>query len=995
MHWDSMMKKSIHYYLFILFIILLVFQVSGQIDFHSTTNLNLKSGKLFKTSAVSSPISISNNTDLISQATANGWDLGGTRDGSASKPFLISGLSITSTLTTGFSVQDTTLYFEFQNNYISDTLQCIVLINVSNGNLDSNILADSNGQGISVTSSDHIIISGNTFQNMPYGDSLLVKGSQFITITNNTFQNVYRVIRLTLPLNNFSLIDNNQIYSKNNDGLSVLGYNNTISNNFLNGTSGYGIYLSGVNNTIINNEVRSFYTGIFVSSYSSMNNRFINNDIYNTSYGMASYGSNNTMIGNNITNTRASGIIGSYGDYYENNIVNNTPGTGITCQYSCFLIDNVIKNNIQGGIEITGSQATVINNTVSNNGNGIRLLSSSNSIVKDNYLSDDSLFILSAPNSTIVNNIVSNGSLTLTGVQSQDFNQQEVTKNIVNGLPLVYIKNNEYNNIPTRFENLIIFNSSNIVLHDLVINNTNNFNKNINSYPLTIAGSTDIQIESSYFIKNTVGITLINNSGINLLNNTFQSNYIGIKDSYSTFITITNSFFLNSIFNGSDTYGAIRLYKDSNCKIFSNSFYNNDAPAIWSSYAQNNIIAENTITGTKIREGMFLSFDYNSTIITNTIVNNNDGIDISYSSFSNIINNVVVNNSNIGIYSQFNANLSYYGNTIEHMLYFDLTYNTTVMLNNFIGSAPLAYDSYGGNTFINNFWADNSNLTDTNGDNIADTAYIFVSYMPNVNDSAPLVNYYNNSVPELLNPTSGTIVNQTVEIQWKKSENLLNNSIHYTIFYSMDSGKNWLVLVSNLDKTSYLWDTKEFPNGSTYLLKILAYDSYRISSSSDSGLTFEVQNVAHEVTKPIITTPIVTSVVSGSITINWLTSKDTWNSSEPITYVLYYSADGGNHWTILTGPMTTTSYSWDTNTVVDGSYLLKVVASNSQGLSAEYVMNGIFAIQNKESSGTSITTSSTTTSTKTSASGKNSPGFSEVSVISLILVLIYRKRRKQ
>ena len=211
------------------------------------------------------------------------------------------------------------------------------------------------------------------------------------------------------------------------------------------------------------------------------------------------------------------------------------------------------------------------------------------------------------------------------------------------------------------------------------------------------------------------------------------------------------------------------------------------------------------------------------------------------------------------------------------------------------------------------------------------------------------------------------------------------------------------MLVSNLGNTSYLWDTKEYPNGSTYLVKILAYDSYGISSSSDTGLTFEVQNVAHEVTKPMITTPIVTSVVSGSITINWLTSKDTWNSSEPITYVLYYSADGGNHWTILTGPMTTTSYSWDTNTVVDGSYLLKVVASNSQGLTAEYVMNGIFTIQNEGSSGTSTTTTSISTSmsgsntsaSKTSTSGKNSPGFSQLSIATLILVFIYRKRRKQ
>ncbi|MHA2092267.1 MAG: hypothetical protein ACW98K_15565 [Candidatus Kariarchaeaceae archaeon] len=64
------------------------------------------------------PISINGNADFHSQAASEGWDLGGIRDGSAGKPYIIGGYTITNPAFVAISIHNTDLYFEITNNFV-------------------------------------------------------------------------------------------------------------------------------------------------------------------------------------------------------------------------------------------------------------------------------------------------------------------------------------------------------------------------------------------------------------------------------------------------------------------------------------------------------------------------------------------------------------------------------------------------------------------------------------------------------------------------------------------------------------------------------------------------------------------------------------------------------------------------------------------------------------------------------------------------------------
>jgi hypothetical protein len=63
------------------------------------------------------------------------------------------------------------------------------------------------------------------------------------------------------------------------------------------------------------------------------------------------------------------------------------------------------------------------------------------------------------------------------------------------------------------------------------------------------------------------------------------------------------------------------------------------------------------------------------------------------------------------------------------------------------------------------------------------------------------------------------------------------------------------------------------------------------------------------------------------------TQTITWDASDPnndaLTYTLYFRRDPQGPWVLLKDKLTQTSFDWDTRTVADGNYLVKVVASDA------------------------------------------------------------------
>jgi parallel beta-helix repeat protein len=102
--------------------------------------------------------------------------------------------------------------------------------------------------------------------------------------------------------------------------------------------------------------------------------------------------------------------------------------------------------------------------------------------------------------------------------------------------------------------------------------------------------------------------------------------------------------------------------------------------------------------------------------------------------------------------------------------------------------------------------------------------------------------------------------------------------------------------------------------------------------------------------------PNSSEVINGILTVQWLPAIDI--EDHLIEYSLYFSSDKGNSWIPLVSGTTSLSYNWDTTSMSDGEYSLKIVALCSDNKEASDIIE--FTIDN------SIVT---TTTQKSSMSG--------------------------
>lgn len=100
------------------------------------------------------------------------------------------------------------------------------------------------------------------------------------------------------------------------------------------------------------------------------------------------------------------------------------------------------------------------------------------------------------------------------------------------------------------------------------------------------------------------------------------------------------------------------------------------------------------------------------------------------------------------------------------------------------------------------------------------------------------------SVPYIISPQAGNVLNGSVTIYWEKSTDPLEMEVKYEIFYSFDFGFSWNLLVSNLpqEQNNYYWDTTMFEDGSDYLLKVVAYTPDGLRKEAMITGTFTIQN---------------------------------------------------------------------------------------------------------------------------------------------------------
>ncbi|MFW9856638.1 MAG: hypothetical protein ACFFFG_16420 [Candidatus Thorarchaeota archaeon] len=200
-------------------------------------------------------------------------------------------------------------------------------------------------------------------------------------------------------------------------------------------------------------------------------------------------------------------------------------------------------------------------------------------------------------------------------------------------------------------------------------------------------------------------------------------------------------------------------------------------------------------------------------------------------------------------------------------------------------------------------------------------------------------------------------------------------------------------MVHEIEVTSWFLDS-DFPHtsgGELIIWRLVAYDVDNVILSTDHIVTTArlptmvnaystiIPNIRPPENTPPLTilSPNGGETLNGTVTVEWMASLDYFSHST--AYTLYYSSDEGTTWTELTNSVTTISYSWNTSMVSNGfSYLIKAVATSSEGVLMEDVSDSPFTINNE-------------TSTPTFSISPGMTGFILISALGTIIALGKRR----
>ncbi|MDP7422140.1 MAG: S8 family serine peptidase [bacterium] len=218
------------------------------------------------------------------------------------------------------------------------------------------------------------------------------------------------------------------------------------------------------------------------------------------------------------------------------------------------------------------------------------------------------------------------------------------------------------------------------------------------------------------------------------------------------------------------------------------------------------------------------------------------------------------------------------------------------------------------------------------------------------NPDPPIVNVFY--------PRGGEILGGTVRIGWNASDadrDLLTADVAYS-----SDGKKWIDIAEDLDFMEgdvpgswyYDWDTREFPDGENYRIKVTVKDlsTWAMESADRSG-SFRIYNPdAPEIS---IKAPLYGEILAGKVPIRWR-AEDA--DLEVLLINISVSPDGGNSWEVIAeNERNDGAFMWDTGGVKDGTYLIRLTADD--GLLQGEAVSRKFVIKNLEDSGLALSLS--------------------------------------
>ena len=524
-------------------------------------------------------------------------------------------------------------------------------------NKESNYSINTNNSSISISNNSDFSVyassgNGSSFNPFKISDmyiSSCAQGSYGISIQNT---NVYFILQ-------------NITVTNCQDGILLYNVTNgIISHSRLENNGEYGIHLEQSKNIQIKNNLvtNTSMTDIFVSETYYTN--ITNNNFKNSSKAVYLYFSGYNDVNNNSFSNE------SFYTIYLDNAQNNN-----------------VKNNFinKGGISIASStQNNIVNNTLENYGSGISsIYSPANNYLNNSIINNKSggMTLVYSPKSTILNNSFVNNSLILDGTVLQDVLQTNVSGNLVNNKPLLYLQNHP-----------------NSVL-----------NKSIPSSQIILVNSSNSTIENKAFnslIDNSIGLYFSNN--VSIINNSISNSFLyGLYILKSDYALVSNNTNVNNKFG-------IYVDQSSYCNLLKNSL-NNNSVGLFITGSSNDTLTNNTAIF-NFENGFTIENSVNTTIQLNlAIYNVMNGFYFSFSTMNIISNNTAKYNS-IGFYLFFSSNNSLINNygmfNTQNDIFESNSNNTTLINNTFnftIPSAPLNLAAGVKNNLIYLSWSKPSN----------------------------------------------------------------------------------------------------------------------------------------------------------------------------------------------------------------------------------------------------------------------------------------------
>ena len=192
-------------------------------------------------------------------------------------------------------------------------------------------------------------------------------------------------------------------------------------------------------------------------------------------------------------------------------------------------------------------------------------------------------------------------------------------------------------------------------------------------------------------------------------------------------------------------------------------------------------------------------------------------------------------------------------------------------------------------------------------------------------------------------PVGGETLGGEQDITWVASDPD-GDPVTIDLFYSVDSGDNWLSIVTDDDNDGiHSWDTALLTDGTRYRIKVVVDDN-DLTDEDQTASDFAINNNLRE---PIITllSPTGGETLSGEHTITWTASDP---DGDDLVIHIYYSDDSGTLWTLIVASTENDgSYTWNTASVVNGgTYRMRVLAydgnfsSSDQSSSDLTITNG-------------------------------------------------------